>query len=86
MRYQNNKGGCCAASLSAKSTLLYTQSKKKPHHSLSFLCHNFGTVRHSDFPPCYTSIIHPPQKITMHNLAELSKEDKDKVNVDLKYV
>ncbi len=56
-----------------------------PHAQiLSFLCHNFGTARHSDFPSVLYSFHHPPtQKTIMYNLAELPKEDKDKVNVDL---
>lgn len=34
-------------------------------------------------PPCYTPFINPHTEKIMHNLAELPKEDKDKVNVDL---
>lgn len=52
----------------------------KPHHPHVTISAQFVTVT---FPTCYAPIIHSPQKTIMHNLAELLKEDKDKVNVDL---
>lgn len=52
---------------------------KFPHHHVTISAQLVTVIS----PPCYTPITYPPQKTIMHNLAELSKEDKDKVNVDL---
>ncbi|WP_442959129.1 MULTISPECIES: DNA polymerase III subunit theta [unclassified Providencia] len=57
--------------------MLICVKSSHPHVTISA---QLVTVIH---PPCYTPVIHSPQKTIMHNLAELSKEDKDKVNVDL---